>query len=120
MLSLKSLHYSWADKNSYLEYMPKNKKYIRKISKKNMKIPCTSANSMTILSNGDITSCCYDISGDNKYKNVLSEGVVNTRLNSKKYLNNIYYKRFKLCKKCPVPAPSATVLRKNDLAKLAN
>lgn len=74
---------------------------------------------MTILCNGDISSCCYDIKGENAFKNVLSGGVVNTRLNSKSYLKKIYSKSFSLCTNCPVPAPSAFVLTKKDLENLS-
>lgn len=102
-LLLKSLHYSWDSKDSMKKFIPKNKRFVRETIDNSK--PCSWSKRIVVLSNGDITSCCYDILGENVF------GDVSDLMFAKEYYEKVRDKKFNLCIDCPVDSDFGEVIK---------
>ena len=55
-----------------------------------------------ILSNGDITTCCYDYDGVHSYANLRGQSLKEILLNNAEVRNRIRRRAFPLCKDCQI------------------
>ena len=117
-LLLKSLHFAWADENTELkEFLPENKIYLRTFDPK---LPCGLVNTMSIYSNGDCVTCCYDMDNENIKNpiNVLEKGVLKSWKENYKNRVKQFNREFPLCKKCPQGTPIGVEFTREDLDKM--